>query len=273
MERTKTGEFNWVDLSAKDFDAQSAFYEALFGWTHTDMPFGEGQTYRMFYKGGRVKAAVSQLPPDLVAAGVPSAWNTYIATDDVDETVAKAVGLGAAIAIPPMDVPGSGRMAAIQDPTGGHVFFWKPSGGSSTNDMTYWEPGALSWADLNTRDPQRAAEFYTGLLGWDVQARLGGAMPYWVINVDGEGQGGMMPMPEMVPAETPSFWMPYFGSADIDADIAKAVSLGGTVLVGRTDITQPAPDGQSMGTVAFAVMSDPGGATFALMQAAMVPAE
>jgi predicted enzyme related to lactoylglutathione lyase len=34
MERTRTGEFNWVDLSARDMQAQTAFCEALFGWTY-----------------------------------------------------------------------------------------------------------------------------------------------------------------------------------------------------------------------------------------------
>ena len=29
--RTKQGELGWVDLSAKDFDGQTRFYEALFG--------------------------------------------------------------------------------------------------------------------------------------------------------------------------------------------------------------------------------------------------
>lgn len=266
MERTKTGEFNWVDLSAKDFAAQSAFYESLFGWTHTDMPFGEGQTYRMFTKGGHTVAAVSQLAPELVAAGVPTAWNTYLATDDVDATVAKAVELGATVAMPPTDVPGSGRMAAIQDPTGGFIFFWKAGGDSSTRSMTYFEPGALSWNDLNTRDPETAAAFYSALLGWQVvkrDERDDGPMPYWQINVDGRGQGGMMPMPDMVPAEVPSFWMPYFGSADVGADVAKATELGGAVLVEPTEVR---------GMVSFAILSDPLGATFALMQPLDMPA-
>jgi len=35
VERTKTGEFNWVDLSASDVEGQTRFYEGLLGWTHT----------------------------------------------------------------------------------------------------------------------------------------------------------------------------------------------------------------------------------------------
>ncbi len=49
MERTKEGELPWTDLSAKDIEAQSRFYEELFGWTHEDTPTTEGlPPYRMF---------------------------------------------------------------------------------------------------------------------------------------------------------------------------------------------------------------------------------
>ena len=100
MERSKPGEFNWIDLSARDFDAQSAFYERLFGWGHTDIvppvaelealgiPSAEGMTYRMFNSGGHNVGGMSQLSPDLIAQGMPSAWNTYVATDDVDAAAA-----------------------------------------------------------------------------------------------------------------------------------------------------------------------------------------
>ena len=94
MERSKSGEFNWIDLSARNFEGQSAFYEGLFGWTHTDMPFGEGMVYRMFAADGHTVAGMSQLAPDMIANGQPSAWNTYLATDDVDATTARAVELG-----------------------------------------------------------------------------------------------------------------------------------------------------------------------------------
>ena len=255
MERTKKGEFNWVDLAAHDFEKQSAFYEALFGWSHVDVPFGEGMMYRMFKADGHTVGGMSQLSPDMIAKGQPSTWNTYLATDDVDKTVAKAAELGGTVAMPPADVPGSGRIAGIQDPTGAYVFFWKPL--RPDESMEYMLPGTLSWNDLATRDPQKAIDFYTKLLGWDMQKMEAGPMPYWVVNVDGQGEGGIMPMPPMVPAEVPSYWLVYFGTEDLAASVAKAVKLGGSVLSEPMEV----PD-----MVAFAVLADPAGATFALMK-------
>jgi uncharacterized protein len=38
--------------------------------------------------------------------------------DDVDETMAQVHGAGRQVLMPPMDVPGVGRMAVLQDPQG-----------------------------------------------------------------------------------------------------------------------------------------------------------
>jgi predicted enzyme related to lactoylglutathione lyase len=255
MERTKTGEFNWVDLSARDFDGQGAFYEALFGWSHTDVPFAEGMVYRMFISDGHTVGGMSQLAPDMIEHGQPSAWNTYVATDDIDATAAKAAELGGTVVMPPMDVTGFGRMAAVQDPTGAYIFFWKPLRHDET--MEYLLPGMLSWNDLTTRDPEAAVGFYTKLLDWDVQRMTGLEQPYWQVSIDGEGEGGIMPMPEMVPAEVPAFWMPYFGTTDVVASVAKAKELGATVQAEPTEVG---------GMLIFAVLADPAGATFALLQ-------
>jgi predicted enzyme related to lactoylglutathione lyase len=260
MERTKNGEFNWVDLSALDLEAQSAFYEALFGWSHTDTPSGEGMVYRMFAIDGHTVGGMSQLSADLVAQGLVSAWNTYVATDDVDATAAKAAELGGSVVMQPMEVPGSGRMAAILDPTGAYLFLWKPLRYDET--MEYMLPGTLAWNDLGTRDPEKAADFYARLLGWDVQPMTGGPMPYWVVSVAGQGEGGIMPMPETLPAEVPAYWLPYFGTADIAASVAKAVELGGAILSGPMEVG---------GTMAFAVVADPAGASFALLQPTLAP--
>jgi predicted enzyme related to lactoylglutathione lyase len=48
----------------------------------------------------------------------PPHFMTYIAVDDVDAAVAKAAGLGATVVREPMDIPNTGRIAVIKDPTG-----------------------------------------------------------------------------------------------------------------------------------------------------------
>ncbi len=262
MERTKPGEFNWIDLSARDFEKQAAFYEGLFGWGHTDVPFAEGMTYRMFSADGHNVGGMSLLSPEMIAEGQPSAWNTYLATDDVDASAAKAAELGATVVMPPMDVPGSGRMAAIQDPTGAYIFLWKP--GQPDETIEYFQPGTLSWNDLSTRDPEKAADFYAKWVGWDIQPMDAGSTPYWQVSIDGQGEAGIMPMPEMGPAEVPAFWMPYFGTADIAASVAKAKELGATVQAEPTQVAD---------MLIFAVLTDPAGATFALLQRLQMPEE
>ena len=118
-------------------------------------------------------------------------------------------------------------------------------------------PGTFSWSDLTTREPEKAAAFYAELLGWGVQPLDAGPTPYWQVSIDGQGEGGIMPMPEMIPAEVPAFWMPYFATTDVAASFAKAMDLGATVLREPTEIP---------GMLWFAVLADPAGATFALLQ-------
>lgn len=255
MERTKTGEFSWVDLSASDLEGQTRFYEGLLGWTHADMPYGGGMTYRMFKTDGHDVAGIFPLPPEQARMGQPSAWNSYIAADDIDAVVKKATDLGAEVIMAPMDVPDSGRMAGIKDPTGAYIFFWKPVRNDET--VEYGPAGTLGWNELDTRDPQKAIDFYSKLLGWQIESTPTPTMQYWQVNVDGQGEAGIMPMPEMVPAEVPSYWLPYFTVTDAKASTAKAAELGGRVLVGPLEVPQ---------MLWFSILADSQGATFALMQ-------
>ena len=255
MERTKLGELTWTDLQAVDLDKQSPFYEALFGWTFEDMPTGENTPdYRMYYKDGVVVAGGNHMSPDMKAAGMPSFWAVYIASPDAAATAAKALELGGKVIMPLMDVLDSGRMVAIADPEGGSIFIWQKvtfAGAGAFMD----KPGTIGWADLSSRDPEAAAAFYSGVFGWDVKKLP--EMEYWQLEVDGEGQGGIGPMPEMVPGESPPFWTIYFMTDDIDASVAKAVELGGSVTAPVTVV----PD-----MLRFAVIADPAGAMFSLLQ-------
>ena len=65
----------------------------------------------------------------------------------------------------------------------------------------------------------------------------------------------MMPTPPHMPPGTPSFWLPYFLVANVDASTELARSLGGSVHMGPQDIPN---------TGRFAVIVDPQGAVFCL---------
>lgn len=253
MHRTSLGEFTWIDLAAKDLEAQSEFYEALFGWTHRDLPTTQGPIYRTFVLGESVVAGAAAMSPDFESRGMPTTWNLYIATPDLNEVVSRALDLGGNIFMPAMDVMDQGRMVGITDPTGGMVFFWQPQKHEGAD--LFFLPGSLIWTDLNTRDPQGAAQFFSALLGWEVRPGGGGEMPYWIVSVNDQPQGGIMPMPEELPTEVPAHWLVYFGVEDAEAAAEKARSLGATVEAGPMEA----------GGMSFAVLSDPLGAVFAIM--------
>jgi len=59
--------------------------------------------------------------------GVPESWMAYIAVDDVDARVAKAVKAGAKVMKPAFDVPGVGRIAMLMEPGGAGIGWMTPA--------------------------------------------------------------------------------------------------------------------------------------------------
>ncbi len=119
MEMPKHGEICWTELSTTDLEAAKAFYTALFGWGYkesdnTDMAYTEIQLDGEKQFGGMYKK-----PPEM--SEVPSHWISYVSVDDVDASLEKAVELGGTVAVPAMDIPGTGRFGMITDPTGAAI--------------------------------------------------------------------------------------------------------------------------------------------------------
>ena len=61
--------------------------------------------------------------------------------------------------------------------------------------------------------------------------------PYTVIEAGDRQVGGMMRMPEQVPAGTPPHWETYITVDDVDAVARKVEENGGRILVLPTDIS------------------------------------
>ena len=243
MTRYEHGVPSWVDMGAPDPQAALGFYSQLLGWEGQDLGEEAGH-YTIVSKGGKMVAAISpaQQPG-------PPWWSTYVNVDDVDQVTKKVEAAGGEVIVAPMDVMTAGRMAVYRDTTGAFISAWQPRDHLGAQLVN--EPGTFTWCELATSDLEESKRFYGEVFGWG----WGGAPEYAEAQVSGRTVAGVMPRPETIPAEVPDHWLVYFAVSDVDADAAKAQSLGATQLVEPTDI----PD-----TGRFAVFLDPQGAAFAL---------
>ena len=120
------GTFYWNELLARDVTGAKKFYADMMGWTYDAMPAGGGMTYWVAKKGDQPVAGIFDISgPDFT--GVPESWMPYIAVDDVDALVNKAVKAGAKLMKPAFDVPGVGRIAVLTEPGGAGVGWMTPA--------------------------------------------------------------------------------------------------------------------------------------------------
>jgi predicted enzyme related to lactoylglutathione lyase len=119
--------------------------------------------------------------------------------------------------------------------------------------------GAFSWTELTTSDPKAAREFYGKLLDWQFTDMDMGKSVYTVINVGGQGVGGITAVPPNAKGMPPA-WGSYITVNNVDAVVAHVAGLGGRVLLAPTDIP-------TVGR--FATIMDPQGATISLITYAM----
>lgn len=115
------------------------------------------------------------------------------------------------------------------------------------------------WHELVTPDQQASGDFFAGLLGWsrrEVDAGRFGT--YTLFHAGGRDVAGMMnPTPDS--PGVGSYWHAYFAVDNVDACAAKALALGGKVVVPPHDVP---------GVGRICAVTDPTGAVAHLMQAA-----
>lgn len=238
------GEPIWADLGTPDMAASLAFYGGLFGWTAEPGP-AEFGGYTSFEKDGKKVAGVGPL----MSEQQPPVWMSYVCTDDSDKTTALVTEAGGTVIVAPMAVADLGTMSVFIDAAGAAFGTWQP--GVHTGAELIDSEGTFTWTELSTRNQATAQPFYEQVFGWT--ASSGGG--YTEFQLNGSSVAGCMDMPDMAPAEVPSYWMPYFAASDPAAKAQQAADLGGTVLVPLTEF----------GEGRFCVVQDPHGATFGLL--------
>ncbi|WP_282602341.1 VOC family protein [Paracoccus sp. PARArs4] len=116
--------------------------------------------------------------------------------------------------------------------------------------------GMPCWYELSTADGglADAGGFYAALLGWQVADSGMEGFSYHLARLGDRMAAGLMEMPGMPPA-----WTIYFEVADAEATCGLVAETGGTVLREPAEIP---------GTGRFAILSDPQGAVFGILEPA-----
>jgi predicted enzyme related to lactoylglutathione lyase len=103
------------------------FYADTIGWSFAAAATPDGHTYWVAQTDGRPVAGLFQLT-DAMFDGVPESWMSFLAVDDVDARVARALEAGAKLVMPIFDVPNVGRIAMLKEPSGAGVGWITPVG-------------------------------------------------------------------------------------------------------------------------------------------------
>lgn len=119
--------------------------------------------------------------------------------------------------------------------------------------------GNFIWYDVMTTDTKAATAFYTDVIGWQAQEHaMADNRSYTVFSKGPAMVAGLMALPEAACAEgVKPCWSGYIATDDVDTDVARVASAGGTIRRAPEDI----PD-----VGRFAVAADPGGAVFLLFK-------
>lgn len=247
------GEPTWLDLSTPDLEVAKDFYRQVFGWDYVDTGADFGH-YHFAQTQARNVAGVGPIwPPD---SPMPSVWTIYFASDDAAGDAARVKALGGQVITEPMAISDSGVMAICADPTGAVFGLWQAI--NHIGSAVEYEHGSMAWCEVNTRDSAAACDFYGSLLNASANKMEG--MDYHIM------QRGEMMLCGVLQMDAnwegiPPHWMGYFAVDHTDSTIERAVAVGGKLMVPAFDTAYGR----------MAVLSDPAGATFSIVQPPATP--
>lgn len=243
----------WFDLSTSNLEAAKALYGELFGWTFVDSGPEMGH-YTMAFRNGQPAAAIAPKMPGQEQA--PTVWTVYLGVSDADATAAAIVAHGGSMMVPPMDVPGNGRMAIALDRGGAAFGLWQAGGFAGAR--VEGEHGSMCWAEVASPEPANAA-FYEAVFGLTAHKLDAPGVDYWTLHQAGveEAVAGAMLMSGAGWEGVPAHWLAYFSVANLDDANAIWQKHGGKIIRGP----MPSAYGRIM------IVQDPQGAVLAYMSA------
>ena len=234
----------WIDLSTPDMPGALKFYGCLFGWEFHDTGYE-----LIAHLGGRPVCGMWPIESD--ASGSRSYWHVFHGVSQLDHALSTAVAQGAEVLLAPIDYRGVSTAATLRDPAGATFSLWER--------RTGWPflagvAGALVWVELAVGAPRQIAHFYRATLDLTTGNVRTADEDYRVFASKGQ------PVAGVVQNTADPRWRIYFATSDINRAIGQVEGLGGQV------VSTPA----EIGVGAAALIRDPSGAMFGLLETARI---
>jgi predicted enzyme related to lactoylglutathione lyase len=243
------GEIYWFSLLSENVFTAMDFYTRLFGWEIATSPTGA----YMATRNGIPFAGLNSIE-DRMPGASESRWVPAITVDDLELAVTTAKSLGATIHQDVTNLPGWGRYALIQDPQGAPVLLVIPErllGG--TQGYSGWR-----WAELWTHDVAAATEFYTKVVGYEIEDVPVAEQSYRAFRSGDKRNAGIVQLEQ---PEIAARWMPYVGVTDLRAILVRVWQERGKVLREPSEL-----EFEAAGANRVALIADPSGGAMFLYQ-------
>jgi len=245
------GKFIWADLFTNQPDTAATFYCGLFGWTSAPVEQHDKSYIILSNDGHPVAGVVQRSAESTKTEGV---WVNYISVKKAKATLKLVEPAGGELHASAHKFPNRGIQAIFTDSEGSVVGILQSSSGDPLDN----EParGDWNWFELFSLKPKATADFYGQVIGYDVSPDTRSEKSgHFLLSAAGHARAGVASLPAS--PDSRSGWLGCVRVDNVDDAAAKAVTLGGTVVVPP----RPAALGSR-----FAVVTDPTGGAVGLVQ-------
>lgn len=226
----------WADSLTADLEADTRFYEQLFGWTSVNAgkDFGDYTTFGIPAGPDGPWRAVTGIMPCPPGMPPSHSWNLQFKVENCEAATELALKLGGTEVTGPQDVGEMLRFAMLTDPYGasfGLVEAKEPDTGFGA----WGEPNSVTWVEYRHDGvPAEAMQFYADLLGWNVAIPpwedASNPKPYTALSAAGsDREFGGCHAAEGWELHLPPVWSVMVAVDDAGAKCREATELGGTI--------------------------------------------
>ncbi|WP_420573874.1 VOC family protein [Kordia sp.] len=213
----KLNNFIYADISTYTPIKTVSFYETVFNWKYYNY-----DNYYTAYSENTEVAGLYETPLKFKQMRMPHFWMSYIAVNNVEETVQKARELGGIIELQ-SNINVNDKIALIRDPSGAGFTVYE--GDTLQNIRSTKTVNTLIWNELHVSEASKVIPFYQGIFNWNIN-QITDTL-YQVFNAKKEHISDIVEIPNQYKGSY-EYWICTFGVKNIETTKQLILENGGT---------------------------------------------